>query len=182
MMDIVKALDQTFQHGHGVIAAVRPDQLDDPTPCEGWTVRDLLGHTIGVVAGIGAGVSGQAPAGELELSADPAAQFQSVAASTLAAWRTPGILEQTVNGPAGPMPGAVLAGINLLDTATHLWDIAKATGQPTALPEAVASAALEASQQTISPEIRTGRFGTEIAAPASADTTTRLVAFLGRQP
>ena len=100
----------------------------------------------------------------------------------MAAWRTPGILEQTVNGPAGPMPGAVLAGINLIDTATHIWDIAKATGQPTALPEAVASAAFEVSQQTISPEIRPGRFSAEVATPAGADTTTRLVAFLGRQP
>ncbi len=71
-MDILSALDQTFRHGHTVIAAVRPDQLDNATPCEGWTVRDLLGHTIGVVAGIGGGVSGQAPKGDFELSLDPA--------------------------------------------------------------------------------------------------------------
>ena len=29
--------------------------------------------------------------------------------------------------------GRVLAGINLLDTATHTWDLATATGHPTAL-------------------------------------------------
>ena len=32
------------------------------------------------------------------------------------------------------MPGRMLAGINLLDTATHTWDIATATGQPAQLP------------------------------------------------
>ena len=66
------------------------------------------------------------------------------------------------------MPGHALAGINLLDTATHTWDLATATGQPAALPDDVATAALEASRATITPEIRPGRFGPEVAAPAGA--------------
>jgi hypothetical protein len=41
---------------------------------------------------------------------------------------------------------------------------------------------LEASLATISPEIRPGRFGPEIAVPDGASTTERLVAFLGRTP
>src|SRR2546430_13879984 len=28
----------------GVVAAVRPDQLGDPTPCTDWTVRDVINH------------------------------------------------------------------------------------------------------------------------------------------
>ncbi len=80
------------------------------------------------------------------------------------------------------MPGHVVAGINLLDTATHTWDLATATGQPAELPEPVATAALEASEQIVSPEIRTGRFGPEQPVPAGASPTARLVAFLGRTP
>ena len=34
----------------------------------------------------------------------------------------------------------------------------------------------------IQPEIRSGRFGPEIAAPSSATATDQLVAFLGRTP
>ena len=41
------------------------------------------------------------------------------------------------------LPGRVLAGINLLDTATHTWDLATATGQPATLPDDVALTALE---------------------------------------
>jgi uncharacterized protein (TIGR03086 family) len=76
----------------------------------------------------------------------------------------------------------MLASINLLDTATHTWDIATATRQPTQLPTSVAEAALEASRATISPEIRPGRFGPEVAPSPDAGPTEQLVAFLGRQP
>ena len=181
-MDMLSALDQTFAHAGGVIAGVRQEQLDDPTPCEKWTVRDLLEHMIGVVDGMGASVSGAAPSRPFELGPDPAAQFRQASAATMAAWQTPGKLDEVINGGAGPMPGQVLAGINLLDTATHTWDLATATGQPTALPEGVATAALEASHQIVNPEIRAGRFGPEVAADEGAGSTERLVAFLGRQP
>ena len=80
------------------------------------------------------------------------------------------------------MPGRVLAGINLLDTATHTWDLATATGQPSTLPDGVATAALEVSRATISPELRPGRFGPEVPVAADAGPTEQLVAFLGRRP
>ena len=47
-MEILEALDLTFQHAQQVIDNVRPDQLDNKTPCPEWTVRDLLEHQIGV--------------------------------------------------------------------------------------------------------------------------------------
>ena len=180
-MDLIDSLGQAFQHAHGVIGNVRPDQYTEPTPCEEWTVQDLLTHMIGVVAGLGAAARGE-PGARFELARDPAAQFQETATSTLAAWSTPGALDRTVDGGPGPMPGRVLAGINLLDTATHTWDLATATGQSPTLPDGVATVALEVSRATISPEVRTGRFGPEVAAPANAGPTEQLVAFLGRTP
>ena len=35
-MELIDALEQTFQHADGVIGNVRPDQYDDPTPCSEW--------------------------------------------------------------------------------------------------------------------------------------------------
>ena len=179
--DIIGSLDETFHHAHKVIGGVSEDQYGATTPCQQWTVRDLLQHMIGVVAGLGAAVAGSARE-PFELAADPAGQFDLAATAALAAWRAPGVLDQVIDAGPGPMPGRVLAGINLLDTATHTWDLAMATGQPAALPDGVAIAALEASVATISPEIRKGRFGPEVAVPADADPTDRLVAFLGRTP
>jgi uncharacterized protein (TIGR03086 family) len=180
-MELIAALEQAFQHAHGVIGNVRADQYDDPTPCPDWAVRDLLGHTIGVVTGLGAAASGNPPA-EFALGPDPASQFREAADAALTAWRTPGVFDMIVDGGPGPMPGRALAGINLLDTATHTWDIATATGQPTQLPDGVAEAALEASRATISATIRPGRFGLEVPAALDAGPTEQLVAFLGRQP
>lgn len=180
-MELLDALERTFEHAQGVIDNVRADQYDAPTPCSDWVVRDLLGHTIGVVAGIGAAAAG-APAKTFELGADPAMQFREAAEAALAAWGAPGVFDRVVDAGPGPMPGRVLAGINLLDTATHSWDIATATGQPAQLPHDVAEAALEVSRATISPEIRSGRFGPELQAQSGAGPTEQLVAFLGRQP
>ena len=181
-MDLVDTLDHTFQHAEQIIAGVRPDQYDDKTPCSEWTVRDLLNHQIGVVAGIGAAAAGT-PRETFTLSADPARQFADATAGALAAWRAAGVMERTLASAAGPMPARVLASINLVDTATHTWDLAKATDQPSKLPDDVAAAALEASRTIItSPEMRGGRFGPEIPAPDGADATDRLVAFLGRTP
>ncbi len=180
-MELIDALEQTFTHAHGVIGNVRADQYDDPTPCPEWAVRDLLGHAIGVVAGLGAAAAGNPPS-EFALGPDPASQFRQAADTALAAWRAPGVFDKVVDGGAGPMPGRVLAGINLLDTATHTWDIAIATGQPAQLPDSVATTALEVSRATISPEIRPGRFAPEVSAPSGAGPTEQLVAFLGRQP
>ena len=181
-MDIIDSLDLTFQHAHSVVAGVRADQYDDPTPCADWTVRDVLTHMIGVVDSLGGAAAGQRPSGPFVLSSDPTAQLDAAAAAGMAAWRTPGVLDRIVDGGAGPMPGRVLAGINLLDTATHSWDLATATGQPARLPDDVAVAALEASLEIVSPEVRTGRFGPAIEPPDESDATDRLVSFLGRRP
>ena len=181
-MDITDALDRAFEHAHGVIANVRPDQYDSPTPCAEWNVRQLLEHMTGVVAGLGSAAAGREANGAFELGADPAAQFQQAAAAASAAWRTPGVLDKVVDAGPGPMPGRVVAGLNLLDTATHTWDRARATGQSTTLPRDVADAAMDASRMIISPEIRPGRFDSEVDIATNADPTERLVAFLGRRP
>lgn len=180
-MDIIDALEQTFNHAHGVIAGVRADQYDDRTPCSEWSVRDLLDHMVGVVAGLGSAAAGNEPA-PFELGDDPAAQFQAAAAAAMPAWRRPGVLDAIIDAGPGPMPGRVLAGINLMDTATHTWDLATATGQPVTLPDDVAAAAIEASRATIVPEIRAGRFAPEVDVPSGASSTDALVAFLGRTP
>ena len=180
-MDLIDALDRTFTHAHDVVASVRPDQYDDKTPCAEWTVRDLLGHMIGVVHGLGAAASGRTPK-PFSLGADPAGQLQVAAAAAMTGWRTPGIFDQVIDGGAGPMPGRVLASINLLDTATHTWDLAIATGQPARLPDDIVAAAREASQMVVTEERRPGRFAPEVPVPTGATPTEALVAFLGRTP
>ena len=103
-MELVEALEQTFDHAHGVVAGVRADQYGAATPCEEWSVRDLLEHMIGVVAGLGAAAAGEGPS-PFELADDPADQFQVASAAAVKAWRQPGVLDRVVDAGPGPMPG-----------------------------------------------------------------------------
>jgi uncharacterized protein (TIGR03086 family) len=183
-MELVPALEATFDRTQTLIAGVRPDQLGEPTPCAEWDVRALLAHVTGVVTNMGLGVSGQdllPDVSALELAADPAAQFRDAAATTLAAWKANG-LQGEVNVGAGPMPAAVAANINLLDTATHAWDIATATGQDGELPAEVAEMALAAAHMVVTDDIR--KFaGFSDAQPVGGDAspTRQLAAYLGRK-
>src|SRR5260370_41066080 len=103
-MDVVEALDLTFGNAQGVIAGLRADQLDDKTPCAEWTVRELLEHMIGVVAGMGAATRGESRS-PFMLGTDPAAQFAEASVGPLAAWRVPGFLDRLVQGGPEPVPG-----------------------------------------------------------------------------
>jgi uncharacterized protein (TIGR03086 family) len=180
-VDLVDALERTFDHTQTVIAGVKPEQYGAPTPCTEWDVRTLMEHMVSVVAMMGTAASGQPPQ-PFELAPDPGAQFADIAKNTIAAWRTPGVLDDKMAMPAGEMPGRVYANINLLDTATHTWDLAKATGQPAALPDDVAAAAYDAAQQVVNPQLRVGRFADALPCDATASRTDRLVTFLGRTP
>ncbi len=182
-MDTLDALAQTFDHAASVIASVRPDQMRAATPCSEWDVQALLTHTVGVVTNIGNGVRGDemSDPNAIALDDDVAAQFRTAAASTLAAWRSAG-LEGETNIGAGPMPASMAAGINLVDTTTHAWDIARATGQAEALPADLANTVLAAAQSFLNDDIRSfAGIGAAIEPDVNATPTEKLVAFLGRR-
>jgi uncharacterized protein (TIGR03086 family) len=42
-----EVLQQAFASTATVLARVSPDQMDEPTPCASWKVRDLVNHTVG---------------------------------------------------------------------------------------------------------------------------------------
>ena len=46
-MDPLTQLEQLGPHLGGVVAGITPDQLDNPTPCDDFTVRGVLEHMIG---------------------------------------------------------------------------------------------------------------------------------------
>jgi uncharacterized protein (TIGR03086 family) len=184
-MELLDALSQTFDHAGVIVAGVKPDQLDEPTPCREWDVRALLAHTVGVVINMGRGAGGEellADVNSTALESDLGTQFRTEADRTLAAWNARG-LDGEVNIGAGPMPAQAGISINLLDTATHSWDIARATGQDTDLPEEVAATVLAAARDIVTDDIRSfAGFDAPVPTAADASTTDQLAAFLGRTP
>lgn len=184
-MDLVTALAATFDRTGDLFAGVAPEQWDDTTPCAEWDVRVLATHTLGVVENMGhtaRGEEGVDDVNAVELGADPAARFRAVAATTLAAWRGADLDAPLDFGGGRVVPTRFAVMVNLLDTSTHAWDLARATGQDEELPPGVAEAALASAREVVRDEIRGTRgFDPALTPAGDATPTEQLVAFLGRR-
>lgn len=179
------ALAGVYAQARAIVAGTTADQYDAPTPCSEWNVRELLNHTIGVVHGLASAAAGEAaPEGDAPdfTADDTVAAFDQATARSLAAWRADGVLDSMLQVGPIEMPAQAAIGINMLDTLTHAWDLAVATGQDRSLDPELAEAALGAAQMTISDEIRPGRFGPAVPISDDAPAHDRLAAFLGRTP
>ena len=182
-METLDALALSFDHMAAVIGGVRADQMSEATPCSEWDVRALLTHAVGVVTNIGNGVRGDEmiDPNAIALNDDVGAQFKAAAASTLAAWNAAG-MDGEANIGAGPMPASMAVGINLVDTTTHAWDIARATGQQEEIPAELATTVLAVAHTFLNDDIRNfAGIGSPIEPAANATPTEKLVAFLGRR-
>lgn len=184
-MEMLDALSQSFDHAAEVVGGVRDDQLGNPTPCREWDVQTLLAHFTGVIANMGRGARGDELLPDMNAYAfgdDRGEQFRSEADDTLAGWTAHG-LDGEVDVGAGPMPARVGVTVNLIDTATHSWDLARATGQDADLTDELATTILGVAHGFITDQLR-ARVGFDPPLPVADDAspTAQLVAFLGREP
>jgi len=172
--------------GH-IVAGVRPEHLSLPTPCRDWDVRLLLNHIIGgneMFAEVARGGTADAT-GEMEdhTHPDPGTNYLASAESVFGAWAEPGAMERRCRMPFGEIPAPAAVSIHFLDIVVHGWDLARATGQDTAIDADLAAEALDISHGFLSPELRAvGAFGPEIPASTDDPLHDRLVAFMGRTP
>lgn len=156
--------------------------LDLPTPCDGWVVRDLLGHINGGARAFAAAFEERAVR-ERELGDHPADVIEDALAEFDVAVRGPGALERTVISPFGPMPGEVFARLAAVDLLMHTWDLSRATGEEPTVPDEIVYAADEFARQVITDDLRTpGVFGPEVVPPANSSRLDALAAFTGRRP
>lgn len=180
-----EVVDETTRLVNGVSTA----QLGVSTPCEGWTVKDLINHITGgaTMFAISAEqgvvpdeVLGQLMAGD-NVGDDPHGAWRAAASQAMAAFQIPGVLDRIVTLPFGEMPAGVALNIAVFDLATHAADLATATGQ-TIKNTGLMETALTIGHQMIGPELRgPGLFDDEQPVSADAPAVTRLLAFAGRR-
>jgi uncharacterized protein (TIGR03086 family) len=178
-------LEQAVQATRAVLTQVRPDQLSQKTPCESWTVSDVINHIVGAQHFFISGVTGTPSAApENPAAGDFVAAFDKSSAESLAAFNTEGAMEKTITLPFGQLPGSAFVGLAAVDTFQHGWDLAKATGQKTDLAPQLAEQLLAGSKMTISDAFRgpdgVAPFGPEQQAPDGSSNADQLAAFLGR--
>jgi uncharacterized protein (TIGR03086 family) len=188
-----------------VIAGVRPEQLDRPSPCVDFDVRGLLDHLVFVlhrVAAIGRGdeafAAGSLGDTKVEHS-DWAADWRSRAADVEAAWADPTRLTDTVVLPWATMTGAETLATYVAEITTHTWDVATATGQRAEWDDEVCQVALDTMRRELPMADRTpmweafratapanfqfdAPFANAVAVAADAPLIDQLVAWTGRRP
>jgi uncharacterized protein (TIGR03086 family) len=182
-----EGFEQAVSVAKGVLANVKPGQLDDPTPCASWKVRDVINHLVGGSYFFAAATNGE-PAGEAAeapdfASGDYRAAYEEGSKQAIAAFAAPGALERIVKVPFGEFPAVAWMGLATTDTFTHAWDLAKATGQSTDLAPQLAEQLLVGARQAISDALRGNEpmpFAAEKDCPDGAAAADRLAAFLGR--
>jgi uncharacterized protein (TIGR03086 family) len=180
-MDPIFQLDVIVPLLDGLVVPLDDDQLDAPTPCASFNVRQVLEHMVGGATAFAAAFRGEA-ARPSELGSDVRAMFSPAMAELVEAIRSPGALERTIKAPFGEVSGETFARFVALDGLVHGWDIATATGQPYGPPPEVIEAIEAFAAQAISDDLRDGdTFALAVVPPPDASPLTRLIAFTGRR-
>ncbi|MFN2608560.1 MAG: TIGR03086 family metal-binding protein [Acidimicrobiales bacterium] len=182
-----ETLRRAFASTATVLGNVSPEQFANPTPCASWDVRALVNHIVGgpdVFAE--AAETGVSPgrSGEDFTTGDYRAVFRRGAERAVAAFAAEGAMEKPMKVPIGEVPGAMFVHIAAIDTFTHGWDLAKATGQATDLDPELASHLLAVARASLPDRLRgadgAAPFGPEVEAGESSTAADNLAAFMGR--
>jgi len=163
------------------VEAVPPSAWDDPSPCEGWTSRDVVAHVIGSALRFVTPITGAAPV-PFGPDDDVVAGWADAGAEIEAALADPDRAGQVVPGPFGDMPFEMLVGRLLcVDVLVQTSDLARAAGLDDTIDAEAPAHAYEGLRPLDAMLRAPGRFDAAIEPPEGADVQTQLLCFLGRR-
>lgn len=181
-----------------VVAQVRDEHLDQPTPCADWDVRALLAHMTVQHHGFAAAAEGRGgdpavwavPSMPSMPSTDPVTDYRHAADRVTAAF---GVVDLDTDrfalhefGVDAAFPATVAMGFHFIDYLAHAWDVGVAIGV-----DATPHANLLPAALAITAQVPTGAARTQPGAPfgpalddrsADDDSWERMLLLLGRSP
>jgi len=169
MNNDIAVLRRAVDDATRIIAGITPAQLNDPTPCEDFTVQQLVDH-------LASGLDDFA----VRLDGGPASTdmtWSTVGPRLAAAFEAPGALDGDLELAYGTFPRTTVLHHALGETAIHTADLARATGQ-----DLGDDALCERAMEVVGDEWRVeGVLKPALPAPPGASATDRLLAFAGRK-
>lgn len=168
---------------------VGDEHLTAPTPCADMTVAALVSHLGGLAAAFTAAAAKRF--GELtdtppevseDLDDDWRAAYPTRLAELAAAWRERSAWEGMSRAGGVDFPADVGARIALTEVVVHGWDLARATGQPYAVEDALLQAVLPHVAEFAEQGPVEGLFAAPVSVAADAPLLDRVVALTGRDP
>jgi uncharacterized protein (TIGR03086 family) len=179
--DPVELYRAATERATAVADAVRPDQLQLPTPCTEWTVQQLANHLVGGTEYLLAAAEGREP---MMPTGATASDYRRGVTEVLNALRLPGAMERTCLSPLGFewQVSEAVAG-TFMDVLIHTWDLARATGQDEKLdPSLVAACAAMFLPDMPERGREAGIIGPAVEVGEDASDQDRLLAAMGRRP
>ena len=189
--DPIELYEAAVQGFRQTLSAVKPDQMQGSTPCSEWNVQNLINHNLRVF-GFAEGVlqenitvnplevDGPIPGG------DPVKSLDDGAAKVLGILKAAGSVDTGISTPFGDMTRGQFIVTPTWDLLVHRWDLAKSTGQNTAMDQGL----LEYVYNNLAPmadgmrEMEFGGVhivGARVAVPDSASLQDKLLGAFGRQ-
>ena len=183
-MGPIDQLDRILEVVSDLVDGIDAEQLAAPTPCDEFTVHDVLDHMMVLGGGFAHLFRGDAPTEEGAPAAYgrvPAAEFRQAMDDLLAGVRSDGAMERTLDTPIGAMTGDTFARVVAFDGLVHGWDLAVATGQRYPIDDALVREVDEFARAALSDDLRqNGMFADATEAPPDASPIEALAAFSGR--
>ena len=181
-----------------IVKGIGEGQLAGPTPCEYYSVGDLLDHFMGLTIAF----RDAATKASLEPGYDsvpPTAPEKRPSAANLnpdwrnllprrlddlaAAWQNPSAWQGMAQAGGVTMPAELMGLVATNELVVHGWELAAATGQTFEADTANLQAAYEFAELSAQEgEDRDGLFGPVIEIPADAPLLDRLLGLTGRNP
>lgn len=154
---------------------------EDPSPCEGWTARDVLHHLVTTEHDF-LTQHGAAPGRVAELGDDPAAAWRAHAAEVSRLLGREEVVGTTFDGFFGPTTvGEAFVAFYVWDMVVHRWDLARASGVDAGLTDAELDQ-VERGADGFGPALHMdGICAPALDVPADAGRVTRVLARVGRR-
>lgn len=152
-----------------IVDGIRSDQLDGATPCEAFTVQQLVTHLAEGAEMMAVSLDGGGP------STDQS--WKSVSQRLVDAGEGPGAPDGIITLPYGDFPRSVVIEQAFGEIAIHAADLARSTSQAIGDAEVY-----ENAMAVVGDEWRVeGVLGPALPCPADAPVADRLLAFAGRK-
>ncbi|SIR93240.1 TIGR03086 family metal-binding protein [Williamsia sterculiae] len=163
-----------------LVTGVRDDQLGAPTPCNDWTVTQLLAHIHQFTAVFTTNARKQTARPPTTLVDDWRTSMPHDLGELAEAWRQPSAWEGRTSAGGVDMDAATNALVAVEELTVHGWDLARATGQIFSPADDELSRVDEFV--TMFGGAENGPYGPAVPVPPDADRVQTVIARTGRDP
>jgi uncharacterized protein (TIGR03086 family) len=167
-----------------VVNGVPDDAWDAPSPCEGWSARDVVRHLVEWVPPfLHAGAGLELPEGP-SVDEDPAGAWAALREGLQALLDDAALAEHPFEHEqvgSHPLDRAIALFV-LGDVLIHTWDLARATDQDPDLDRDEVTTMLDGMEPVADTLVASGHYAPPVEVSPDADPETRLIALTGRTP